>query len=68
LSLPSLLADIEDVSSRGEQTHQENLNLDTPENLVRMVDTLVNHQDLHELIVPKSAINPSQEKVYHIPD
>jgi hypothetical protein len=43
----------------GEQTHQEKLSLDTPENLVRTVDTLVNLQDLHELIVPKSAINPS---------
>jgi hypothetical protein len=63
-----LLADIENVSSRGEQTHQENTSLDNPENLVRMVDTLVNLQDLHELIVPKLAINPSQEKVYHIPD
>jgi hypothetical protein len=63
-----LQADIEDVFSRGEQTHQENLSLDTPENLVRRVNTLVNLQDLHELIVPKLAINPSQEKVYHIPD
>jgi hypothetical protein len=63
-----LQADIQDVSSRGEKTHQENLSLDTPENLVRMVDTLVNLQDLHEPIVPKSAINPSQEKIYHIPD
>jgi hypothetical protein len=63
-----LQANIEDVSSRGEQTHQENPSLDTPENLVRMVDTLVNLQDLHEPIVPKSPINPSQEKVYHIPD
>ena len=52
----------------GEQTPQENSSLDTPENLVGMVDTLVNLQDLHEPIVPKSAINPSQEKVYHIPD
>jgi hypothetical protein len=33
-----------------------------------MVDTLVNLQDLHELIVPKSAVNPSHEKAYHIPD
>jgi hypothetical protein len=63
-----LQADIEDIFSRGEQTHQENLSLDTLENLVRMVNILVNLQDLHELIVPKSAINPSQEKVYHIPD
>jgi hypothetical protein len=63
-----LQADIEDIFSRGEQTHQENLCLDTLENLVRMVNILVNLQDLHELIVPKSAINPSQEKVYHIPD
>jgi hypothetical protein len=63
-----LQADIEDVFSRGEQTHQENLSLDTPENLVRRVNTLVNLQDLHELIIPKLAINPSQEKVYHIPD
>jgi hypothetical protein len=62
-----LQADIENVSSRGEQTQQENPSLDTPENLVRMVDTLVNQKDLHEPIVPKSAINPSQEKVYHIP-
>jgi hypothetical protein len=52
----------------GEQTHQENPSLDTPENLVRMVDTLVNLQDLYEPIVPKSAINPSREKVYHSPD
>jgi hypothetical protein len=59
VALPSLQADVEDVSSRGEQTHQENPSLDTPENLVRMVDTLVNIQDLHEPIVPKSAINPS---------
>jgi hypothetical protein len=59
-----LQADIEDVSSRGEQTHQENLSLDTPENLVKTVVL----QDLHEPIVPKSAINPSQEKVYHILD
>jgi hypothetical protein len=66
--MPSVQADIEDVSSRGEQTHKENPSLDTLENLVRTVDTLVNLQDLHELIVPKSAINPSQEKVYHIPD
>jgi hypothetical protein len=63
-----LQADIEDVFSRGEQTRQENLSLDTPENLVRTVNTLVNLQDLHELIIPKLAINPSQEKVYHIPD
>jgi hypothetical protein len=63
-----LQADVEDISSRGEQTHQENLSPDTPENLVRTADTLVNLQDLHELIVPKSAINPSHEKVYHIPD
>jgi hypothetical protein len=66
--MPSLQGDVEDVSSRGEQTHQENPSLDTPENLVRMVNTLVNLQDLHEPIVPKSAINPSQEKVYHIPN
>jgi hypothetical protein len=65
--LPSLQADIENVSSRGEQTQQENLSLDTPVNLVRVVNFLVNLQDLHKLIVPKSAINPSQEKVYHIP-
>jgi hypothetical protein len=58
---------MENVSSRGEQTQQENSSLDTPENLMRTVDTLVNLQDLHEPIVPKSAINPSQEKVYHIP-
>jgi hypothetical protein len=62
--LPSLQADIDDVSSTGEQTHQENLSLDTLKNLVRMVNTLVNLQDLHESIVPKLAINPSQEKVY----
>jgi hypothetical protein len=37
-----LQADIENVSQRGEQTQQENSSLDTPENLVRMVDTLVN--------------------------
>jgi hypothetical protein len=66
--LPSLQADIEDVSSRGEQTHQENLSLDTPENIARTVDTLVNLQVLHEPIVPKSANNPSQEKEYHIPN
>jgi hypothetical protein len=30
-----------------------------------MVDTLVNLQDLHEPIVTTSAINLSQEKVYH---
>jgi hypothetical protein len=60
--MPSLQADIENVSSRGEQTHQENPSLDTPENLVRMVDTLVNLQDLHEPIVPKSVINHSEEK------
>jgi hypothetical protein len=33
-----------------------------------MVDTLVNLQDMHEPIVTASAINLSQEKVYHIPD
>jgi hypothetical protein len=33
-----------------------------------MVDTLVNLQDPHESIVTTSAINLSQEKVYHIPD
>jgi hypothetical protein len=38
----SLQVDIENASSRGEQTHQENPSLDTPENVVRMVDTLVN--------------------------
>jgi hypothetical protein len=65
--MPSLQADIENISSRGEQTQQENPSLDTIENLVRTVDTLVNLQDLHKPIVPKSAINPSQEKVYHIP-
>jgi hypothetical protein len=64
----SLQVDIENASSRGEQTHHENLSLDTPENLVRTVDTLVNLQDLYEPIVPTSAINPSQEKEYHIPD
>jgi hypothetical protein len=56
------------ASSRGEQTPQENLSLDTPENLVGMVDTLVNLQDLHEPIAATSAINLSQEKVYHILD
>jgi hypothetical protein len=40
--LPSLQANIEDVSNRGEKTHHENPSLDTPKNLVRMVDTLVN--------------------------
>jgi hypothetical protein len=65
--MPSLQADIENVSSRRVQTQQENPSLDTLDNLVRMVDTLVNLQDLHEPIVPKSDINPSQEKVYHIP-
>jgi hypothetical protein len=65
--MPSLQADIENVSSRGEETQQKNLSLDTPENLVRRVDTLVNLQDLNELIVPKSAINPSQEKAHLIP-
>jgi hypothetical protein len=63
-----LQVDIENASNRGEQTHQENPSIDTPENLVRTVDTLVNLQDMYELIVPKSAINHSQEKVYHIPD
>jgi hypothetical protein len=63
-----LQVDIENVPSRVEQTYQEDLSLDTPENLVRMVDTLVNLQDLYKPFVPKSAINPSQEKVYHIPD
>ena len=52
----------------GEQTPQETLSLDTPKNLVGMVDTLVNLQDLHKPIVTMSAINVSQEKVYHIPD
>jgi hypothetical protein len=66
--LLSLQVDIENASSRGEQTHQENPSLDTPENLVRSADTLINLQDLYKPIVPKSAINPSQEKVYHIPD
>jgi hypothetical protein len=56
------------ASSRGEQTPQENPSLDTPKNLVRTVDTLVNLQDLHEPIFKKSAVNPSQEKVYHIPN
>jgi hypothetical protein len=53
---------------QGEQTPQENPSLDTPENLVGMVDTLVNLQDLHEPVVTTSAINLSLEKVYHIPD
>jgi hypothetical protein len=48
----SLQVDVENASSSGEQTHQENPSLDTPENLVRMVDTLVNLQDLYEPIVP----------------
>jgi hypothetical protein len=65
--MPSLQADIENVSSRGEETQQKNPSLDTLENLVRRVDTLVNLQDLNELIVPKSAINPSQEKAHLIP-
>jgi hypothetical protein len=39
-----------------------------PQECCGMVDTLVNLQDLHELIVTTSAINLSQEKVYHIPD
>jgi hypothetical protein len=56
------------ATSRGEQAPQENPSLDTPENLGGMVDTLVNLQDLHELIVTMSAINLSQEKVYHIPN
>jgi hypothetical protein len=42
--------------------------MDTPENLMGMIDTLVNLQDLHELIVTMSAINLSLEKVYHILD
>jgi hypothetical protein len=63
-----LQVDIENTSNRGEQTQQENPSLDNFENLVRMVDTLVNLQDLYESIVPKSTINPSQEKVYLIPD
>jgi hypothetical protein len=63
-----LQVNIENASSRGEKTHQENSSLDTPENLVRMDDTLVNLQDQYEPIVPKSAINPSQDKVYHVPD
>jgi hypothetical protein len=54
-----LKVDIENASSRGEQTPQKNLSLDTPENLVGMVDTLVNLQDLHEPIVTTSAINLS---------
>jgi hypothetical protein len=44
------------------------MSLDTPENLVGMVDTLVNLQDLHQPVVTTSAINLSQEKVYHILD
>jgi hypothetical protein len=40
--------------------------LETPENLATTVDTLVNLQDLQELIAPSSAINPSQEKVHYI--
>jgi hypothetical protein len=44
------------------------MSLDTPENLLGMVDTLVNLKDLHEPIVTTSAINLSKEKVYHIPD
>jgi hypothetical protein len=57
--------DIVDVSSGQEQARQENLILETPENLVMTIDTLVN---LHELIVSSSAINPSQEKVHYIPE
>jgi hypothetical protein len=50
--MPSLQADIEDISGRGEQTRQENPSLDTPENLVRTVkktpiDTLL--QDFDEV-------------------
>jgi hypothetical protein len=60
--------DIVDVSSGQEQARQENLILETPENLVMTIDTLVNLQDLHELIVSSSAINPSQEKVHYIPE
>jgi hypothetical protein len=54
-----LLVDIENASSMGEQTPQENPSLDTPENLVGMVDTLVKLQDMHESIVTTSAINLS---------
>jgi hypothetical protein len=68
MTLLSLLVNIDIASSRGEQTPQENPSLDTPENLVGMVDTLVNLQDLHEPIVTTSVINLSQEKVYHTPD
>jgi hypothetical protein len=53
---------------QGRANTSGNLSLDTPDNLVRMVDTLVNLQDLHESIATTSAINLSQEKVYHIPD
>jgi hypothetical protein len=42
MTLLSLLVNIDIASSRGEQTPQENPSLDTPENLVGMVDTLVN--------------------------
>jgi hypothetical protein len=59
---------IENTSSKGEQTPQENPRLDTLENLVGTVDTLVNLQDLHEPVVRTSAINLPQVKVYHIPD
>jgi hypothetical protein len=50
--MPSLQADIKDISGRGEQTRQENPSLDTPENLVRTVkktpiDTLL--QDFDEV-------------------
>jgi hypothetical protein len=62
------LVDIENASIRGEQIPQENLSLDTPKNLVGMVDTLANLQDLHEPIVTTPTINLSHEKVYHIPD
>jgi hypothetical protein len=43
----------------GEQIPQEILSLDTPKNLVGMVDTLVTLQDLHEPIVTTLAINLS---------
>jgi hypothetical protein len=47
---------------QGRATPQENPSLDTPENLVGMVDTLVNLQDLHEPIVTTSAINLSRRR------
>jgi hypothetical protein len=41
----------------------QDLILETLENLATTVDTLVNLQELQELIVTSSAISPSPEKV-----